>query len=313
MDPLVIVSFLAAVLAATWRLATPFIYTSLGEVFSERAGVLNIGLEGVMLIGAFTAFSITFFTGSPVWGLAAAMAGGLTCGLLFAFLTVSLKANQIVVGAAFNLVGLGLTSFLYRSIFSGRMETAREYASFSPLEIPLLSRLPFFGEALFQQNLMVYATPFVVLAGAFVLYRTAFGLSVRSTGEHPRTVDAAGLPVGLIRYASVLIGCALAAVGGAYLTVAHTNQFNEGITSGRGFIALAVVVIGRWSPWGAFFISLLFGFFYALQLRLQAVSGITIPYQFLQALPYLLTLVVFVTLRKRADAPSALGVPYKSS
>ncbi len=312
MEPLAIVSFLAAVLAATWRLATPFIFTSLGEVFSERAGVLNIGLEGVMLIGAFTAFAITFFTGSPVLGLAAAITSGLACGLLFAFLTVSLSANQIVVGAALNLVGLGLTSFLYRSIFSGRMETAREYVSFSPLEIPFLSSIRFFGDILFKQNLMVYATPIVVLLGSFILYRTAFGLSVRSTGEHPRTVDSAGLRVSMIRYASVLIGCGLAAVGGAYLTVAHTNQFNEGITSGRGFIALAVVVIGRWSPWGAFAVSLLFGFFYALQLRLQAVSGITIPYQFFQAMPYLLTLVVFVAMRRRAAPPGALGVPYKS-
>ncbi len=312
MEPLAIIAFLAAVLGAAWRLATPFIYTSLGEVFSERAGVLNIGLEGVMLIGAFNAFAIAFFTGSPFLGLAAALAAGLLCGLLFAFLTVTVRANQIVVGAAFNLAGLGLTSFLYRSVFSGRMETAREYVSFVPIEIPFLSRLPFFGEIFFRQNLIVYATPLVVLAGAFILYRTAFGLSLRAVGEHPRTVDAAGLKVSLIRYCGVLTGCGLAAMGGAYLTIAHTNQFNEGITSGRGFIALAVVVIGRWSPWGAFFVSLLFGFFYALQLRLQAVSSITIPYQFLQALPYLLTLLVFVVLRKRTAPPAALGVPYKS-
>ncbi len=301
--------FLQSMLAATWRMATPIIYAAVGEVFTERSGVLNIGLEGIMLIGAFAGYSVAYETGNLVLGLLAALVSGLLSGLIFAIFTVSVKANQIVVGAAFNMIGMGLSAFLYRTIYSqsGRVLSLQP---FRPLDIPGLSDIPFLGEVLFRHNIMVYGTVVLVVLAAFVLYRTAFGLSLRSVGEHPKAADTTGINVPATRYVGVLIGAVLAALGGASLTLAYSDQFVEGIVTGRGFIALAVVVFGAWSPWGAFWASLLFGSFYALQLRLQAMPEVLIPYQFLQALPYLATLVVLISLTRRARAPRALGVPY---
>ncbi len=296
------------VLAATWRLATPLIYASIGEVFAERAGVLNIGLEGIMLFGAFTGFAVASFTGNRELGLLSAILVGILCGLLFALFTVTIKANQIVVGAALNMVGLGLTGFFYRTLFTTTVQGITAYA---PIKIPFLSQMPFLGEVLFQHSILVYASFLLIPLAGFVLYRTAFGLAVRSVGEHPKASDTVGISVAGIRYACCVIGGALASVGGAFLTMSHTNTFVEGLVSGRGFIALAVVVFGRWKPWGAFGASLLFGLFYALQLRLQAITNVFIPYQFWQALPYLATLVVLVSLRGGSGAPKALGVPYR--
>lgn len=309
MDIIALTVAVQAILAATWRLATPLIYAAIGEVYTERSGVLNIGLEGVMLMGAFAGFAGTFYTGSLAVGILAAVLSGVVNGLIFGLFTVTIKANQIVVGAAFNMIGLGLTGFLYRALFVGK---AQGVETFPPLDIPLLSSLPFVGEILFDHNLMVYGTVVLVLVASFVLYRTAFGLSIRSVGEHPRAADTVGINVSRIRYVSIIIGTVLTAIGGAYLTLAHTNQFVEGLTTGRGFIALAVVVFGRWSPKGAWWASLLFGLFFALQLRLQAMADLVIPYQFLQALPYLATLVVLISLRHRSAAPRALGEPYKA-
>ncbi len=309
MDIFALTVAVQAILAATWRLATPLIYAAIGEVYTERSGVLNIGLEGVMLMGAFAGFAGTFYTGSLAVGILAAVLSGVINGLIFALFTVTIKANQIVVGAAFNMIGLGLTGFLYRALFVGK---AQGITAFPPLDIPFLSNLPFVGEILFDHNIMVYATVVLVLTASFVLYRTAFGLSIRSVGEHPRAADTVGINVSRIRYLSIMIGTVLTAIGGAYLTLAHTNQFVEGLTTGRGFIALAVVVFGRWSPKGAWWASLLFGLFFALQLRLQAMTELVVPYQFLQALPYLATLVVLISLRHHSAAPKALGMPYKA-
>lgn len=310
MDTAAMILFVQTILSATWRLATPMIYASIGEVFTERSGVLNIGLEGFMLLGAFAGFAATFATNNLAIGILCAMICGLLFGLLFAFFTVTIKANQIVVGAAFNLIGLGLTGFLYRAWFVNK---AQGIKAFGPINVPFLGQIPFLGPILFQHNILVYCTVALVLIASFILYKTAFGLAIRSVGEHPSAADTAGVSVGLIRYAGILIGTILTSVGGAYLTLAHTNQFVEGITTGRGFIALAVVVFGRWSPKGAFWASLLFGLFYALQLRLQAMANITIPYQFLQALPYVMTLLTLILMRGRAISPKALGVPYQKS
>jgi general nucleoside transport system permease protein len=309
MDLALLIAFVTSILAATWRLATPLIYTAVGEVFAERSGVLNIGLEGIMLFGAFTGFAAASFSGDRGIGLLAAIAVGILAGLIFAVFVVSIKANQIVVGAAFNMIGLGLTGFLYRTMFTS---TVQGIKAFPPVNIPVLSQLPVFGEMLFQHSVMVYATLVLVPLATFILYRTAFGLSIRSVGEHPRAADTVGINVARMRYLACVIGGVLAAVGGAFLTIAHTNQFVEGIVAGRGFIALAVVVFGRWKPWGVFWASLLFGVFYALQLRLQAMTNLFIPYQFWQALPYIATLVVLVALRGRSAAPKALGVPYRA-
>lgn len=312
MEFAVTLAFLQSILAATWRMATPLIYAAVGEVFSERSGVLNIGLEGIMLIGAFAAFATTFYSGSLWLGVLAAIILGLICGLLFALFTVTIKANQIVVGAAFNMIGLGITGFLYRTYFA-QTQRALSLETFPNIEFPILSQLPFLGEVLFRHNIMVYATALLVPIAAFILYRTAFGLSVRSVGEHPKAADTVGINVDRIRYFCVLIAATLTSIGGAYLTLAHANQFVEGIATGRGFIALAAVVFGGWTPWGALGTSLLFGVFYALQLRLQAMSIPFLPYQLMQALPYLATILVLINLRSQARMPKALGIPYKTS
>ena len=303
--------FLQSILAATWRMATPILYAAVGEVFSEKAGVINIGLEGVMLIGAFSAYSVAFESGSLWLGLLAAIIAGILSGLIFAIFTITIKANQIVVGAAFNMIGMGITGFLYRSMYAVSA-VPLGLKTFPSFEIPFLSSIPFFGEVLFKHNIMVYGTLLLVPVATFVLYKTAFGLSIRAVGEHPKAADTVGVNVFRLRYVSVMIGTALAAVGGAFLVLAYSDQFVEGVVSGRGFIALAVVVFGRWKPWGAFWASLLFGIFYALQLRIQTMPDVNIPYQFLQALPYLATLLVLVGFNKRrVQAPKTLGVPYK--
>jgi ABC-type uncharacterized transport system permease subunit len=311
MDIGIAAAFIATILASTVRLATPLIYAALGEVFTERSGVLNIGLEGIMLFGAFTGFAVASFSGSRDLGLLAGILVGVLIGLLFGFFAITIKANQIVVGAALNMFGMGMTGFLYRSLFT---TTVHGISAYPPINIPLLSQIPVLGQVLFQHNILVYASVVLVAVSSFILYRTAFGLSVRSIGEHPKAADTAGINVTLFRYTCCMIGGALAALGGAYLTIAHTNQFVENITSGRGFIALAVVVFGRWKPWGAFWASLLFGVFYALQLQMQAMTNNTaIPYQIWQALPYLATLIVLISLRGRSAAPKVLGVPYEAS
>lgn len=310
MQDAVHLSFAATTVAAAWRLATPIVFAAIGETISERAGVINIGVEGIMLLGAFTGFATVFATGNLWFGFAAAIGAGLLAGLLFAFFSITIKANQIVVGAALNLLGLGLTSFLFRTYF---VSTGQGVQIAPALDIPVLSNIPYLGPALFRQNALVYSTILVVIAARFLLRRTAFGLTLRAVGEHPKAVDVAGLSVSLYRYCAVLIGGALAAVGGAYLTLAHANQFVEGMTSGRGFIALAVVVFARWSPVGAFFVSLLFGLFYALQLVLQAEPNLGVPYQALQAMPYVVTIIALIVVRNKTDAPSMLGVPYRKA
>jgi len=309
MEDTVFLTFVATLVGAAWRLATPLIFTAIGEIFSERAGVLNIGLEGTMLVGAFCGFATAFASGNIPLGLMAGVAGGMAFGLLFAFFTITIRADQIVVGAALNLLGAGLTAFLFRTYY---VSTGRGITIAQPVNIPWLSDLPFLGEAFFRQNLIVYSTLLVVIVAAFVLFRTSFGLTLRAVGEHPKAVDVAGRNVLAYRYGAVLIGTGLAGLGGAFLTLGHSNQFVEGITSGRGFIALAVVVFARWSPIGAFFVSLLFGMFYALQLMLQARASIVVPYQLLQALPYIMTIMVLIFVRGKRAAPAKLGQPYEA-
>jgi len=300
-------SFLGTTIGADWRLATPLIFAATGEAICERAGVLNIGIEGIMLIGAFFGFAATYATGDLALGFASGMASGLIAAVVFAVFAVTIRADQIVVGVAINLLGMGLTSFLFRTYF---VSTGRGVDIAWPLDIPFLSRIPYLGAALFQQNILVYLTVPIVIAAWVFLFRTSYGLTLRAVGEYPKAVDVAGKSVALYRYSAVLIGGVLAGLGGAFMTLAHANQFVENITSGRGFIALAIVVFARWSPIRVFFVSLLFGLFYALQLQLQAGPNVRIPYQALQALPYLTTIIALMLARSRSDAPSMLGVPY---
>jgi len=303
-------AFLSTTLGAAWRLSTALVFAATGEAICERSGVLNIGVEGMMLIGAFSGFAAASATASLPLAFAVAILAGSAAAFVFAIFAISIRANQIVVGAALNLLGLGVTSFLFRTYF---VSTGRGVDIAPAIQIPYLKDIPYLGPALFEQNLLVYLTIPVVLAARFLLFRTSYGLTIRAVGEHPSAVDVAGKSVAGYRYSAVLIGGALAGLGGGYLTLAHANQFVENMTSGRGFIALSVVVFARWSPIGAFFVSLLFGAFYALQLQLQADPELKVPYQALQALPYLMTLVAMMFVRNRRDAPSMLGTPYSKA
>lgn len=303
----VLLTTLMAALAATWRMATPIIYAAVGAMFSERAGILNIGLEGIMLLGAFSGFAAAAH-GAPIpLAVLAALLVGAVAGAIFGCLTVFLKANQIVVGAAFNLLGLGITGFLYRvsDLGGAGLEIAQ------PIRIPVLADLPFFGPLLFQHSLMVYLTVPLVFGAFFVLFRTSYGLSLRAAGDYPNALAAAGQSVDLYRFSAVVLGCSIVALGGAFLTLSYTNQFVEGIVSGRGFMALAVIVFGRWTPFGILGASLLFGLFFALQLSLQASADVAIPYQLFQAMPYVLTVVVLVVVGGKSNAPKFLAVPFK--
>lgn len=298
---------LQALLQATVRMAAPLTFTAVGETYGERAGVINIGLEGLMLIGAVVAYAVAFASGNIWLGVLAAGLAAMVFGVLFGVVTITLGANQIVAGAALNLIGLGLSSFIYRAFFGN--VTDRAIQPLEAVKIPLLSQIPVLGPVLFEQNMLVYIALLLAPLAALVLNRTMLGLAIRSVGEHPKATATAGLSVIGLRYGAVAFGALLAGGGGAYLSVAYANQFVENMVAGRGFIALAIVVFGRWSPMGALWASLLFGFTFALQLRLQA-ANIQIAYQFLQILPYVATIVAMILLRGQSAQPKSLGIPY---
>jgi simple sugar transport system permease protein len=299
---------LVSLLQAALRMMAPLTFTAVGETYSERAGVINIGLEGLMLIGALTAYATAYFSGSILVGLLSAMLAAGLFGLLFAVVTVSLKANQIIAGTALNLIGLGGTSYAHRALF-GSLPGDHALTPLTAIRIPVLSELPVIGPLLFQQNALVYVALALTGVAAFVLNYTSLGLALRAVGEHPKAVATAGMSVAQLRYGAVIFGAMLAGLGGAYLSLAHANQFVENMVAGRGFIALAIVVFGRWRPGGALWASLLFGFTFALQLRLQ-IADLRVAYQLLQVLPYLATIVAMILLRGQIAQPRALGVPY---
>ncbi len=301
-------AFLIGLAAAAVRTAIPLLLAAVGEVFAERSGVLNIGLEGMMLFGAFAGFGGAFFVQHAWAGALAGMAAGMLIALAFAYVTVTLGADQITAGIALNILGLGLSAFLFRVAFGieGLPPTA---PSFESLRLPGLSTLPLLGPVLFQHNPLVYLAVFLTVAAHVVLFHTIFGLRVRAAGEIPSAVDAAGVNVQRVRYVAVLIGGATAGLAGAFLSLGHLNLFSEDMVAGRGFIALAVVIFGNWRPAGAVGASLLFGLAEAVQLRFQAL-GFHLPYQFLLMIPYVLTVLVMVGVVRRSTPPAALAVPY---
>ncbi len=303
-------TFLVGVLAAGVRLATPILLAALGEVFAERAGVLKISIEGEMLIGALCGFLGTFYLKHLWMGLVIGMLSAALYSLIAGVFSISLKVDQVITGITLNILALGLTSFVYRFIL-GTSFIPPSITPLGTLQIPFLHKLPLLGPILFQQNIIVYLTLFgFVPLGTFVLFKTTFGLNVRAVGEYPLAADTMGIYVSRTRYICVIIGGLFAGLGGAFMTLAQLNMFTENLTAGRGFIALAAVIFGRWHPVGALIATLLFGVADALQLRLQAL-GVNVPYQFLLMLPYVLTIVALVGVVKRTNAPGALAVPYE--
>jgi len=299
---------LDAFLTSTVVMTTPILLAALGETIVERSGVLNIGIEGSMLCGAFFGLTAAYFSGSLVLGLLAGIAAGVALNALMALLIINLAVSQVVSGTAIDIFALGLTGILYRHFF-GITGSALTVSSLRPVALGPLARIPAIGPALFNQNLIVYSTIILVPIVAYVLSRTRYGLWLRAAGERPEAADALGLNVYRLRWEALLIAGVLTGLGGAYLTLAYTNTFVEGISAGRGFVALSVVIVGRWNAYWVAAAALLFGAAMALQFGLQA-SGTSLPYQLFLALPYALTLLVLAFLGGQAQAPSALGEPY---
>jgi general nucleoside transport system permease protein len=297
----------SALTAGMLRFATPLIFGAMGGILSERSGVINIGLEGMMLIGAFFGIYGSDVTGSWVGGIAIALAAGAVTGLIHAVLSISLRADQVVSGTGINILALGVTGYVF--IFHyGEQGTPSEVSRVPTVTLPGIQDVSFVGEAIGKLNLLTWIALLLVPLLTAFLFRTRGGLRLRSVGEKPRAADSVGLPVIRTRYLAVIASGALAAVGGAYLSIALLGSFNENMTAGRGFIALAAVIFGGWRPWGALAGALLFGFSTALAQRLPAFSESTAV--LFQALPYVLTLVVVAGVIGRSRPPAAVGVPY---
>jgi len=304
------IDLLTNLLQATVTMAVPLLLAALGELIAERGGIINIGLEGMVLTGAFAAMAVTYFSGASVLGLLAAWVSGLALAGLFAYVVVAHSANQVVVGTAINLLAIGLTGVAYRAVF-GVTGAALTVSGLAALPIPGLSSLPIIGPAFFAQSALGYLAFALVPLIAFGLYKTIPGLKLRMVGENPHAAAAQGVAIEWTQTLALLACGVLAATGGAYLAIAYAHTFIEGMSAGRGFIALAIVIFGRWSAWGILGAALLFGLATALQFHVQAL-GLAIPYQFLLMLPYVLTLLVLAGYAGTTRAPAALGVPLEN-
>jgi len=296
-----------SVLVATLRTSFPLLVPSLGEAVSERSGIINIGVEGYMLMGAVSSYLVAVTTGDLWLGIVAGMMAGMALSLVHAYLSITLRASQIVSGIAIWLFSMGFSTFIFRTV---GIEASIE--GFSPIHIPVLSEIPIVGPILFQQNGLFYISLLLIFVFTIILFRTPFGLMVRAVGENPLAVDMGGHSVSLIRYASVLICGAMAGLGGAYLPLAILHRFSENMTAGRGFIALCIVIFGGWSPWPMLGGSLLFAGADAVQMRMQA-AGFPIPAPLLSMLPYVVTIVVLVGVVgviRKITPPRKLAIPY---
>ena len=302
----VIISFFSSAIVA----CIPILFAALGEVFTERSGVMNLGLEGTMLMGAVAGYVTVVKTGSLWLGVGFALLAGLIMGLLFGFLVITLKVDQTVCGLAMNLFGAGLSGYIGKSVAGVASSQV-----FKPVAIPLLSEIPFLGPILFKQDVLVYVVYAVILVSCFYIYKTKHGLILRSVGENPGAVDALGIDVFRLRYIYTCIGGMLAALGGAYLTLVYTPLWADGMTSGKGWIALALVIFATWNPALVALGAVLFGDINVLALRLQVV-GVAVPSQFLNMLPYLCTILVLILTtgnfggKHRSAAPKGLGKAY---
>ncbi len=287
--------------AAALRMATPIVYASLGGIFSERVGIINIGLEGMMLTSAFIGVTVSYYTRNPWLGvLAAVLVGGLLA-FFHAFLTVKFAGNQIVSGTGINIFAMGFTAYMSQVIWGSR-GASDTVTGIKDISIPLLKDVPVLGQILGTHSPLVYIMIIVTLLSHVVLFRTPLGLRIRAVGEHPTAAETAGIDVLKIKYLCVTASGMLSGLGGAFLSLGHLNLFARGMTGGRGFIAMAAMIFGKWMPFGAFGASLLFGLADALQMRLQALG--LLPPQIILTVPYLLTIAVLAGVVGRATPPS---------
>ncbi|SFV36621.1 simple sugar transport system permease protein [Devosia crocina] len=310
-----------SILDATIRLSTPLLLACLAGLYSERAGIFDIGLEGKMLAAAFAAGAVAAVTGSAWLGLMAGMGVSLATTLLQGAASITLKGNQLIAGVAINMLAAGMTTFLGQTWFSqgGRTPPLGPGGRFEPITLPFANELagvpiigPIYAELISGHYILVYIGFIMVAVTAFVLYRTRFGLRLRAVGENPKAVDTAGISVVLQRYQAIIITGLLCGLAGAYFSIAQGSGFGNNMTAGKGYIALAALIFAKWKPVPAMFTCLLFGFLDALQIRLQGaqLGGVEIPVQAIQALPYVLTVVLLAGFIGKAVGPKAGGVPY---
>lgn len=294
-----------AVLASTLRQSTPLVLGALCGLLGERTGVINIGIEGQMLMSAFIGFLANVYTGNLFVAVLAGMAMGALMGALLAFMSVTLKMDQIIGGTVLNILALGLTGFFYQAGLTteGKLQ---------PIPLGPLADIPLIGPVLFSNPPITYLTLILVVVVHYVLFYTRWGLRTRAVGEHPSAADTVGINVYFMRYANVIIGGSIAGLAGAYLTLEAVGSFERAMTNGRGFVALAVMIFGKWTPIGSWGAALLFGLASAVQTQLQFGGKLDIPHQFIGMLPYVLTIVVLAGFGGRARPPAAVGKPYET-
>jgi len=301
-------ALIISILAASITAGTPILFAALGELITERAGIMSLGVDGMMLVGAVTGFMVAVNTGNPWMGIGMAVLAGGLLALIHAYLAITLRANQVVSGLALTLFGTGLSDYLGKAYVGMRAEN-----TFGKLSIPVLSDIPIIGPVVFKQDILVYISYVLVGLTAFYLYKTRAGLFLRALGENPAAVDSVGVNIFSLRYLYVVIGGALAGLGGAYLSLAYAPCWLENMTAGRGWIAVALVIFAIWDPWRALAGSYLFGGVDALGFHLQVI-GLPISIFILNMLPYVFTIfvLILVLIRKggRLASPQALGVPY---
>jgi len=289
------------ILAAAIRMATPIVYAALGGMFSERVGVVNIGMEGIMLTSALGGVIVSYYTGNPWLGVVAAVAIGGLMGLVHAVVTVRYAGNQIVSGTGLNVLAMGFTAYMSQILWGSR-GASESVASIEDITIPILSDVPVIGPIVGTHSPLVYLMPVVTAICYVVLFRTPLGLHIRAVGEHPTAAETAGIDVVRIKYMGVIVSGMLSGLGGAFLSLSHLNLFARGMTGGRGFIALAALIFGKWMPFGVLEAGLLFGFADALQMRLQSLG--ILPPQIILMIPYVLTVAVLAGVVGRAKPPS---------
>ena len=301
---------LVGMLSSSLVRATPIALAALCGVISERAAVINIGIEGILLISAQVAVIVGTVSGNLYIGLVAAVLAGGLVAAFHALLAIKFKVDQIVSGVAINIFAVGATSFISSRFLEKDINGLNNSGTFPTISIPLLAKIPVIGPVLFENNIIVFLMLFLVVTMHIVLFYTPWGLRTRAVGEHPKAADTLGVNVFLVRYVNVIIGGMIAGVGGAYFTIGAVGRFDEVMTAGKGFIGLAAMIFGKWSPLGAFASSLIFGFADSLQVKLQ-ILGVPIPSEFLLMAPYIVTMVVLAGVVGSAMAPAADGVPYE--
>ncbi len=307
MGDILTAAFWIGILAGGIRLATPYLYAAIGETLGQRSGVLNLGVEGQMLMGAFLGFYVTLQTGNLWLGMLAAAAIGAVMGLAMALVSIDLQAEQGISGIGFYLFGLGMSTLLFQKLL-GSVETV---SGFPPIQIPVLSDIPVIGEIFFRQNILVYIAFALVPLAQFVLMKTTLGLKIRAAGENPAAADSLGVSVRQVRYITVTLGGILSGVAGASMSIGTLNVFQQNMTSGLGFIAVALVYFGGWRPLGVLLGALLFSMVSALQLRLQLIPDWPIASDLMVMMPYILTIIALVLTMQRVRSPSALTKPFE--